>query len=115
VSFWCNFLFFFYCWMKFFNLVFVVCHSKDGVHGWLEFELVGYKEMKPQLFSSNDLKFNNSFDLCSSFILLDPIPPLTIIVILFYFSEPNLSSNYVRLDPCCHIFLMFQKIQALLL
>jgi hypothetical protein len=91
----------------------VVCHSKDGVHGWLEFELVGYKKMKPQLSFFNDVKFN-SFDLCSFFILLGPIPLLMIIVILFYFSKPNLSSNYLQLDPHCHIFLMFQKIQALI-
>ncbi len=113
VSFWCKFLFLFYCWMKFLNLVFVACHSKDGVHGWLEFELFSYKKIKPQLSYSNHFKFN-SFDLCSFFILLGPIPLLMIIVILFYFSKPNLSSNYLQLDPHCHVFIMFQKIQAFL-
>jgi len=81
--------------------------------GWSLNWLV-YKEMKPQLSSFNDFKFN-SFDLCSSFILLGPIPLLMVIVILFYFSKPNLSFNYFQLDLHCHIFLMFQKIQALFL
>jgi hypothetical protein len=47
--------------------------------------------------------------------LLGPIPLLMVIVILFYFSKPNLSFNYFQLDLHCHIFLMFQKIQALFL
>lgn len=83
--------------------------------GWLEFELVGYKEMKPQLSSSNDFKFNFFLSLFFQKNLLGPILLLMIIVILFYFSKPNLSSNYVWLDLHCHIFLMFQKTQALLL
>lgn len=75
--------------------------------GWLQGD-------ETTMSSSNDFKFN-SFDHCSSFILLGPILLLMSIGILFYSLKPNLYSNYLWLDLHCHIFLMFQKLQALLL